>query len=71
MTNTLYLEEVIKNSGLKKECLATALGITRQSLTNKINNKTMFNGAEIKVLMGILRLSNKDTMRIFFADDVH
>lgn len=71
MVNTQYLENCIKRSGLKKESIALEIGITRQALANKINNKNLFNGAEIKALIRILKLTCEEVMAIFFADDVH
>ena len=71
MTNTLYLEEVIKNAGLKKSFLAEKCGITLQTFTNKMTNKSEFTASEIKILSDILKLTPKQIKIIFFADDVH
>ena len=68
MVDTQYLEEKIRASGKKKEHLAQMCGITRQSLTSKLKNKSAFTVDQVSVLcreLGITKLSEKD--RIFFA----
>lgn len=69
MVNTLLLVEKIKESGLKREYLASKLGITRQAFLNKVNRKTDFTAREIKILckeLNITKLTEKE--EIFFAD---
>lgn len=71
MVNTQYLEEEILKSGKKKTYLAERCGITRQSLTNKINNRTEFTLSQVKILcdeLGISQLTKQE--RIFFARKV-
>lgn len=58
----------IANSGKKKNFLAKKCGITRQSLTAKINNRSDFTAEQIMVLcneLSITQISRRD--RIFFA----
>lgn len=70
MVDTPYLEEEIKNSGLKKSYLAEKCGITLQTFSNKMNNKSEFTGSEIKIISKILGLTAKKMNDIFFAENV-
>lgn len=68
MVDTQYLENKIRESGKKKEYLAQKCGITRQSLTSKLRNKSTFTVDQVSALcreLGITKLAEKD--RIFFA----
>lgn len=68
MVNTQLLEEEITKSGKKKAYLAKKCGITRQSLTSKINNRSEFTGQQIITLcqeLDIKQLTKKDA--IFFV----
>ena len=71
MVNTQLLEEAIAQSGKKKSYLAGKCGITRQSLTSKINNRSEFTGQQIIILcqeLDIKQLTRKDA--IFFVPKV-
>ena len=70
MVDTPYLEEEIKNSGLKKSYLAEKCGITLQTFSNKMNNKSEFTGSEIQIISKILGLTAKKMNDIFFAENV-
>lgn len=70
MVNTPYLEEEIKNSGLKKSFIADKCGITAQTFTNKLTNKSEFTGSEIKIISKVLGFSSKKLNDIFFAENV-
>ena len=65
MNNDL-LERMIEGKGLKKQFIAESLGISRETLYNKLTGKTEFTAAEIRRLAKILSLSQKDIQRIFF-----
>ena len=68
MINTQYLEEKITLSGKKKEFLAQKCGITRQSLTSKINNRSPFTVDQVAVLCRELNISRPTEKEyIFFA----
>lgn len=72
MVNTQYLDDLIKSKGFKKDFIAEKLGISRQSLHNKITNNREFTGLEIKKLCEILGITNwKEINAIFFAEYVH
>ena len=66
MTNTNLLKKKIEKSGLKIYFIAQKLGITYQSLLNKINNKTEFVASEIEKLSALLHLTDEDRKQIFF-----
>ena len=71
MTDTELLKKIIDKSGYKLEYLAEKCGITRQSLSNKILNRNLFNAKEIDILCKELEISDlNDKERIFFAEEV-
>ena len=68
MTNTEELRKLIDKSGLKLQYLAQALGISRYTLNNKIENRSQFKSGEIKALCGLLGINSlSERERIFFA----
>ena len=67
MTNTLLLEDRIKQSGYKKSFIASKVGISAYALSLKVNNKKEFKASEINGLCEILGINTKDRMAIFFA----
>ena len=69
MVNTQKLNEAINREGFTKTHLAAVLGISRQSLSNKINNKVGFRAQEGAVLKNKLRLTDTDFVAIFFAPE--
>lgn len=71
MTNTEMLRDVIKKSGLKLEFIAKKLGITRFSLSKKIENVTEFKTSEVQKMCDVLRITDpQDKEAIFFAQKV-
>lgn len=68
MTNTEMLKDFIDKSGLKVSFIAEYVGISRQSLWNKINNLSPFNQYEIDKMCDILKITSlKQKEAIFFA----
>ena len=68
MTNTEMLKDIIDKSGLKVSFIAEYVGISRQSLWNKINNLSPFNQYEIDKMCDILKITSlKQKEAIFFA----
>ena len=67
MTNTELLREKIEKSGYKLQFIAQKIGITRQGLLNKINNRSEFRANEIQVLYDLLGLTAEERVAIFFA----
>lgn len=70
MTNSLMFEMAILKAQVTKSDIADALGISRVSLTRKINNVTEFKASEISLLKNILKLSDQERDKIFFANSV-
>lgn len=71
MTNTVLLEKLIKDSGLKLAFIAQKLGISRQALHKKIKGLVHFNGPEIKIMCELLGLKTWAQIKpVFFADNV-
>lgn len=68
--NNELLREVIKDSGVKITALADKIGISRQSLTMKINGERSFDQGEIMAIKTNLHLTDEQFMQIFFYDDV-
>lgn len=71
MVDTKALNDAIKVSGIKKEAIAKALGISPNSLTNKINGKVDFKSREIAIIKDLLHLTNEDVFRIFLQTEVN
>ncbi len=67
MTNTKLLEQIIKDSGLKKGYIAERLGVSRAGLLNLINNRAEFKVSQIRVLCNLLNLTDTQRNVIFFA----
>lgn len=71
MTNTELLNELIKQSGLKKSYIAEKIGVTPVGLSNLIAGKSEFKASQINKmcdLLGIDDLAIKEA--VFFANSV-
>lgn len=71
MTNTVLLNKLIQEKGLKKVFLAEKAGMSAVSLHNCITGKSEFKASQIAVLcdlLGIKDLALKEA--VFFADCV-
>ena len=67
MTNTVLLNEKIEKSGLKIGFISEKMGITRQTLRNKVNGVSEFTQTEMKTLCDLLKItSTKEKNQIFF-----
>ena len=60
------LKKQIKNSGLKLTFIAAQMGITRETLYNKLEGESEFKASEINMLTRLLKLSKPDRDYIFF-----
>lgn len=67
MVDTERLKQLVEESGLRKCYICEKLGITRSGYFKKETGKSDFTASEIKVLKGLLKLSNKDVADIFLA----
>ena len=69
MTNTALLNQLIKESGLKKKYIAEQLGITGYGLQKKIENLSEFKSSEISIMCDLLNINSlKQKETIFFAN---
>lgn len=69
MTDTILLNECIKNSGLKRIKIAETLGITPKTLRRKIENESDFNVKEVDALCDLLEISTEKRSLIFFKSE--
>lgn len=65
--NTELLKEAIHGSGITMTKLAETIGITRESLYNKVRKDTEFTVSEINGITKALGLSNAQRSKIFFG----
>ena len=70
MVNTRSLNSLIQNSGIKRQSIASQLGISLHALSNKVNNITEFKVSEVLKLEEILHLEEDSSRAIFFAKEV-
>lgn len=66
MVDTQYIENRIDSLGFDKNSISKKLGISRQSLWKKINNKVQFKVSEVYVLSDILLIPKEDRIDVFF-----
>ena len=69
MNNDL-LKKVIQDRGIKITSLADNIGISRQSLSQKLNGEREFTQGEILAIKTALRLSDTEFIQIFFKSGV-
>lgn len=67
MTNGKLLKEIAKAKQKTLQELAEAVGLTRQGLFKKIENRSEFKASEIVKLTELLNLSEQQKRDIFFA----
>lgn len=67
MTNGKLLKEIAKAKQITLQQLAEALGLTRQGLSKKIENRSEFRVSEVSKLSELLGLSEQQKQEIFFA----
>lgn len=70
MTDTNRLKSAMALCGLTQEALADKISMTRQALSNKMNNKSLFNQLEIAAIARALNLNSEEINSIFFASYV-
>lgn len=64
--NMKLLKEIIDSKGMKYQFIAGKLGISRESLYNKLNGKTEFTAGEIRGIADALSLNFSTIQEIFF-----
>ena len=66
--NAKELKKVIKTSGITMTSIAERIGITRETLYNKMEKKSEFSASEICAIQSILGISNAERDAIFFGN---
>ena len=69
MTNRDLFQEIVKRSGLKMGYLAEKMGMTHQTLLNKLQNKTEFTVYEAQVFMDVTGCSAEERDAVFYAQE--
>jgi len=67
VTNGKLLKEIAKAKQITLQEIAEALGLTRQGLSKKIENRSEFRVSEVAKISKLLELSEKQKREIFFA----
>jgi len=67
MVDHAALIKVIEASGMKKSAVAGKLGVTPQTLSNKLNGATELTISEVEKLCEILRITKAQRQQIFFG----
>lgn len=67
MTDTEELKRLIRRKGFTLEELSQKIGLSKTSLSYKINNKIDFKTKEIKKIQNILNLTDEQRDFIFFG----
>lgn len=71
MTNTVALERLIAERGIKKGKLANSINVSYHWLKKKINNEVPFTAGEILILCDLLGINDlRQREEIFFAKEV-
>lgn len=60
------LNEKIEDSGYKKSFIATKLGLSKETLFNRVKGRTPWKITEIYKLENLLNLKKEDIINIFF-----
>lgn len=70
MVDTQLLDEKIYSSGIKVGHITNKIGISRQAFDRKKKNMLKFRVSEVYVLCDLLKLTDAEKERIFFASEV-
>lgn len=70
MTDTVEFKIALVKIGMSMNELAKKIGISRTSLSYKVNNKVEFTAKEIHAIRNCLNLTEAEMNKIFFANDV-
>lgn len=66
MGNMELLRNKIKDSGITYTAVARKIGVTRETLYNRLDEKSEFKASEIACLSDMLRLKKSEQDAIFF-----
>lgn len=64
--NYMELEQVIKDSGMKKYAIADKIGVHRATFYLKLSGEREFTQGELLALKNVLNLSDGEFLKIFF-----
>lgn len=67
MTDGKLLKEIAKAKQITLQEIADAVGLTRQGLSKKIENRSEFRVSEVAKISKLLGLSEQQKQNIFFA----
>lgn len=67
MTDTMMLRECIRSKGMKLGHVARVLGMTNNTLRNKLENESEFKLSEAERLSAMLGLTREQRDRCFFG----
>lgn len=67
MTNSRFLKAAMIRNGYTAGSLADSIGLSRQSMSYKLNNKRVFTVDEISAISEKLNLSLEEKEEIFFG----
>lgn len=70
VTDTKKLEIMLLEKGKSKKDLAELLGVSLQTIYNKVNNLVDFKTQEVKAIAQFLGLNQEQMVSIFFAENV-
>lgn len=70
MINTKMLQDAMRSKGFTIGELASAVGLSRTGLFNKMHNKSEFKISEIEIVCSALKLNKDKKNAIFFAKRV-
>ena len=71
MHNIFLLNSKIKESGLKKNYIASRLGLTSTGFKRKQDGLSDFKASEIKEISVVLKLTSEERDRIFFSEEAN
>jgi len=66
VTNTKLLKERVQQSGLKKNYIASALGMSRPTLNAYLEGKAEFRVSHMNILCALLDIDTEQREAIFF-----
>ena len=67
MGDMTMLRKKIKDSGITITAVADKIGVTRETLYNRLDEKSEFKASEIACLTNMLRLKKAEQDAIFFS----
>lgn len=67
MGDMTMLRKKIKDSGVTFTAVADKIGVTRETLYNRLDGKSEFKASEISCLTNMLRLKKAEQDAIFFS----